>query len=121
MQRLSGKKRIAADALLNGAPATAAATEAGVSRVTLWKWTKEDPAFVEALRTGTDAALASATRRLKANADNAVSTLLDVMNTGGGHRGAVRLRAAEAVLSHGARLAELVELVERVDALEARQ
>lgn len=76
--------------------------------------------FLEYMRTGTDAALATAARRLKANADEAVSTLLEVMRDGGGHGAGARLRAAEAVLTHGARLADLIDVMARLDALEAR-
>lgn len=121
MKRLNGKKRIAADELLSGASATDAAGAAGVSRVSLWRWSQDDPAFLEYMRTGTDAALATAARRLKASADDAVSTLLEVMRDGGGHGSMARLRAADLVLQHGARLAELVDLTARLDALEARQ
>lgn len=120
-QRMTGKRKIAATELLSGASATDAAATAGISRVTLWQWSKDDPVFLDYMRTGTDAALSTAARRLKASADDAVSTLLEVMRDGGGHGSMARLRAADMVLTHGARLAELVELVERVDALEARQ
>lgn len=121
MKQIRGKRKIAATELLSGASATDAAAAAGISRVSLWRWSKDDPEFLEYLRTGTDAALASATRRLKASADDAVGVMLDVMNTGGGHGAMARLRAADLILQHGARLAELVELTERIDALEARQ
>ena len=120
-QRMTGKRKIAATELLSGASATDAAATAGISRVTLWQWSKDDPVFLDYMRTGTDAALSTAARRLKASADDAVSTLLEVMRDGGGHGSMARLRAADMVLTHGARLAELVDLMERIDALEARQ
>lgn len=121
MQRLTGKKKQAADALLSGAGVTDAAAAAGVSRVSLWRWVKDDPAFGDALRSGTDAALTTAARRLKVSTDDAVSTLLDVMNTGGGHGAMARLRAADLVLTHAARLTEMLDIMARLDALEARQ
>ena len=121
MQRLTGKKKLAADALLNGASVTAAATAAGVDRVSLWRWTKDDPAFGDALRTGTDAALVAAARRLKVATDSAVTTLLDILENGGGHGAMARLRAADMVLTHAVRLTEILDILERLDRLEARQ
>ena len=120
-QHPRGKRKIAAECLLSGSSATDAAAAAGISRGTLWQWSKDDPAFLEYMRTGTDAALATAARRLKASADDAVTVMIDIMNNGGGHGATARLRAAEAVLTHGARLAELVDIMARIDALEARQ
>lgn len=119
--QLNGKKRIAADALLNGAGVTDAATLAGVNRVSLWRWTKDDPAFADALRTGADAALATAARRLKTGADQAVDTLLSVLEDGAAPGAMARLRAADLVLTHCYRMAELLDILERLDALEARQ
>ena len=121
MQRLTGKKKLAADALLNGASVTAAATAAGVNRVSLWRWVKDDPAFGDALRTGTDAALVAAARRLKVATDMAVSTLLYVMVNGQEPGAMARLRAADMVLTHAVRLTEILDILERLDRLEARQ
>lgn len=120
-QHPRGKRKIAAEQLLSGASATDAAASAGISRVTLWSWSKDDPVFLEYMRTGTDAALATAARRLKASADEAVTTMIGVMRDGGGHGAMARLRAADMVLQHGARLAELVDIMARLDTLEARQ
>lgn len=121
MQRLTGKKRLAADALLNGAGVTDAATLAGVNRVSLWRWVKDDPAFNEALRAGADAALATAARRLKTGADAAVDTLLDVLENGAAPGAMARIRAADLVLTHCYRMSELLDILSRLDALEARQ
>ena len=121
MQRLSAKKQRAADALLNGAGVTEAATLAQCSRITIWRWVKDDPAFGDALRSGADAALSTAARRLKTGADAAVDALLDVLENGAAPGAMARLRAADLVLSHCYRMTEMLDILERLDALEARQ
>lgn len=117
-QHPTGKRKIAAEHLLNGSSVNDAAAAAGISRVTLWKWSQDDTVFQDYMRRGTDAALLAAARRLKASADDAVSTLLDIMRNGGGHGAMARLRAADLVLTHAARLAELVDIMARIEALE---
>lgn len=112
-------QRRAIQALVDGQTKQQAATAARVVPATLSRWLTEDN-FKDALSQAGDEALRSASVRLKAGLDTAIDTLLAVMQDDSGDTHAsVRIRAADMLLSHTLRLAELVDLAERVTQLEA--
>jgi phage terminase small subunit len=120
MQRITGKKKRALDSLLSGGTVTEASAAAGVDRVTLWRWTN-DADFADALRTVSEGAITTAARRLQLATDRAIDAIEDALADGSPRGTSARLRAADMVLSHAERLAELVDILPRIDALERRQ
>src|SRR5215211_3754356 len=114
---LTHKQRRAIPALLNSATIEGAAESAGVSRESLHRWLRTDPAFRDELRAAESEALAEATRRLVGLAARALDTIDAVMGDETAPA-TVRLRAADTVLARLLQLRELVDLEERVTALE---
>lgn len=113
---LSTKQHAALVALLNEPTLGAAAQEAGCTEQTLRRWLRQ-PAFAAAYRRARQQALAQAVGGLHAVAGEAVRTLRSAM---AGPNPADAVRAAEAVLAHAFRSAELVDLADRMDELERR-
>lgn len=110
------KKEAAILALLTQRTIEEAARVAGIGPATLVRWMK-DPEFDAAYRDAKRKAFGQATARLQQGASAAASTLLKVMvdpatpaNT--------KVRAAEAVLSHGAKAIELEDVEVRLSELE---
>ena len=118
MAQLKGRQKTALTSLLQGATVPQAATAAGVDRVTVWRWL-QSPDFAAEYARSSDLVLTTAARRLSSVSDLAVSVLVDVATDAGMPPG-VRLRAADLLLSHGARLAEIAVIMQRLEALEAR-
>ena len=117
-ENLTPKQNKAVTALLVMPDVTAAATAAGVSRDTVYKWLR-DPAFQAVIRSAEAAALASVSRSLVGLADAAVGSLARAMNDESAPL-SIRVRAADAVLGRLLQLRELVILEERVRELEER-
>jgi hypothetical protein len=113
---ITSKQAAAIDALMSARTVGDAAAAAGVHRNTLRAWLR-DAQFCTALRAATDDAIGQSARRLATLTGQAVGVLGDGMN---GDASGVQLRAADLVIGHAARLAELRDLTERVAALEAR-
>jgi hypothetical protein len=115
--RLTTKQRRALAVLLEGQTMGAAATAAGVSPKTLYRW-RHEPAFVAELRAGESELIAGALRSLTALARPAVTVAGRVLADEGAPAG-VRLRAAQTVIDALLRLKEAADLEARIAALEA--
>lgn len=117
-RRLSPKQRLAIEALLSGCGLEEAARVASVDRVTLWRWLKSDDLFLAELRAASAGELQAASARLAGMVGSAGDTLAVIMVDGSERGAANRLRAADLVLTHAVKLAELVDLESRIKALE---
>lgn len=113
---LSSKQMQAIEALLVSPDATTAAIEAGVCKDTMYRYLKE-PAFQTALRETQSAALEYIGVGLLTLAGKALRTLNDAMDNPSATV-AVKVRAADAVLSHTLRVKELIDLESRMRSLE---
>ena len=103
-------------ALLTARNTEEAAKIAGVSPKTLLRWQNE-PAFDKAYRKARREAFGQGTARLQQASSAAVSTVLKVMVDQ--HTAAsTKLRAAELVLTHGAKAIEIEDVEARVSELE---
>jgi len=111
---LSARQRRGVAAILSAPTMRQAASDAGVSHKTLYRWLTV-PAFREALALAQTEAVRMATVRLTALLSQALEVVGDDL---GGNDAKLRFRAAAVVLSHFAALAEYVDLVRRVEALE---
>jgi hypothetical protein len=110
------KKEAAISALLTQRTFEDAARTAGIGVSTLLRWQK-DPEFDDAFRAARRAAYGQATARLQQGSSAAATTLLKLMldaNT----PPSTRARAAESVLSQGAKAIELEDVGARLAALE---
>lgn len=119
MADLTTKQRAAIAALLEGQTQAGAATAAGVGRQTVSRWLNE-PAFTAELRAGSDAAIRAAVARLSAAADASIEAIENVRDTPTTPGAAVKLRAADALLSHALRIREHADILERLSELERR-
>jgi hypothetical protein len=115
--RISTRQRRALAVLLEGQTMGAAATAAGVSPATLYRW-RHEPAFVAELRAGESELIAGALRSLTALARPAVTVAGSVLEDRSAAPG-VRLRAAQVVIEALLRLKEAADLEARIVALEA--
>jgi len=113
---LSPKQRKAIEALLITGEVSAAATEAGVSRVTLYRWLRQ-PVFTAAVRAAEARALDELSRLLVRLGRSAATTLATAMNDPA-TPAATRVRAADVVLARLLQLRELATLDARVTELE---
>ena len=116
---LTTRQRTALSALLEGQSQLAAAAAAGVGRQTIGRWMTED-AFSAALRDGSDGAIRAAVARLSATADASIDAIEKVRDFPTQPGAAVKLRAADALLSQALKLREHSDILERLAALEAR-
>jgi len=116
-ENITPRQLQAVESLLVCGDITMAAKAAGVSRPTLYTWMKQ-PAFSAALRTAEQAALETLTKRLVVLGTKAVATLDSAMDSSAPL--AVRVRAADAVLSRLLQLHERVILEQRVAELETQ-
>jgi len=116
-QTLSTKQRKALEALLQTGEVSHAATVAGVSRDTIYRWMKQ-PAFASAVRHAEAQAIDEVSRVLIRLSRSAVGTLAAAMADREGPFGP-RIRAADITLSRLLQVRELAVLEERLAALEA--
>lgn len=113
---LSARQRRAIGAILSTSTLAGAATEAHVSRKTLYRWLAL-PTFQAALQAAQGDALGVVMARLS----GLLGKALDVIGAGLDDTNATRqLRAAALILGHYAGLAEFIDLASRVAALEAQ-
>jgi transposase-like protein len=111
------KKEAAVLALLTQPTLEAAARAVGVVPNTLLRW-QQDPEFDKAYRKARRMAFGQGTARLQQSSHAVVSTMLRVMVDQ--HTAAsTKLRAADLVLTHGAKAIEIEDIEARVAALEA--
>lgn len=113
-KNLSPKQLKTIETLLTQGSVDAAATAAGVSRNSIYKWFK-DETFVSELRQAEAEALTSLSRSLVGLGDKATEALRAALDD---IKPSVRLRAAEIVLNNLLRLRELVDIEARLAALE---
>jgi len=114
--KLGRKMEQAILALLTARNTEEAAKIAGVSPKTLLRWQNE-PAFDKAYRKARKNAFGQGTARLQQASGAAVSSILKIMVDQ--HAAAsTKLRAADMVLSHGAKAIEIEDMDERLSALE---
>jgi len=116
-QTLSGKQRKALEALLQTGEVSHAATAAGVSRDTVYRWMKQ-PGFAAAVREAEARALDEVSRVLIRLSRAAVGTLAGAMADRNAPLSA-RVRAADITLSRLLQVRELATIEERLSALEA--
>ena len=116
---LTTRQRTALSALLEGQSQLAAAAAAGVGRQTIGRWMTET-AFSMALRDGSDGAIRAAVARLSATADASIDAIEKVRDSPTQPGAAVKLRAADALLSQALKIREHADVLERLAALEAR-
>lgn len=115
-QTLSPAKRRAVAALLTERDVRAAAMLARVGESTLHRWLKDD-SFKAALREAESSAIDATVRRLAELTGRAVETL-DAEMTNQQTPSAVRIRAADVVLSRLTDMRRLHGMEERIAALE---
>jgi transposase len=89
---------------------------AGVSRVTVWQWLKQEN-FREELKRQRDELVRAALDSLKANVGRATETLVNLLSS---KSEPLRARAAEDILNFTLRALEHEELEKRIEALEER-
>lgn len=110
------KKEAAILALLTQPTLDAAARTIGVVPNTLLRW-QQDPQFDKAYRKARRAAFGQGTARLQHASNAAVSAVLKIM-VDPQTPASTRLRAADLVLTHGAKAIELEDVEARVSELE---
>jgi phage terminase small subunit len=115
-EKLSRKREQAIAALLSEATVASAAERAGISEVTLWRWLKQ-PEFKAAYREARRQVVEKAVAQLQQSSWAASTTLLKLLAS---NSDSVRLRAAEAILSHANKGLELIDFEERIAALEEK-
>lgn len=111
---LSTVKRRAVLALVEHGSVSRAADTCNLSRQSLYRWLRE-PEFERALREASSEQVIEASRRLTSLTMRAVDRLEKLLDS---ERELTQLKAVESILTHGARLRELVELEERITNLE---
>jgi transposase-like protein len=114
--KFTRKKEEAIAALLTQRNVEEAARTAGIGTQTLIRWMKL-PEFDSAYRDARRAAFGQATARLQQGSSAAATTILKIMFDANAPA-SVRLRAADSILSHGAKAIELEDLEARLVELE---
>lgn len=115
MMNLTPKKRRAVLALVEHGDASNAATAAGVTRQTLYKWLQDDD-FTQALREAEFRALQTFQRELVAMGSLAAAALRDGLVD---EDIRVRLRAADIFTQRLLQLRDLLDFEDRLQKLEA--
>ena len=114
--KFSHKMDDAVAALLTQRNIEEAARTVGISTATLMRWMKEVE-FEKAYRDARRAAVRQSTARLQQATSAAATTLLKTM-IDPATPASVRIRAAEAILSHSAKAIEIEDIEARVSELE---
>ncbi len=117
-KNLSPKQYAALAALLKDPSIPKAAKAAGVTVTTVYRWMGQN-SFASELRRLEGELLTGIGRRLLALGDQAQMAVSDGLEP----RQAInaRLRAAEIVFGHGAKLAELTDIIRRLEEIERRK
>jgi len=118
-KNLTPRKRKALEALLTSGDISQAANTAGVSRDSVYRWLR-DPDFQTALSNGTQAALQGLSQSLLTLGAAAAKTLQAALEDTTAPL-AVKLRAADIVLTRLLQMRELVDLDKRLTELEKKQ
>ena len=118
-EKIGRKKEEAIIALLSQPSVEQAARAASIGPRTLLRWLQM-PEFKAAYYKARRDAFGHATARLQQASGAAASTLLKIMVDKDAPTSS-RLRAAESILSHGAKAIEIEDIEARVAALEAAQ
>jgi hypothetical protein len=113
---LPGKQEQALLAVISHATLKEAATSAGVSETTLWRY-MQDEAFAKRLREARRDAVSHAVIRLQRASADAVTVLQDIMTKEDAPASA-RITAARAVIDYAVRAVEIDELKSRINDLE---
>ena len=116
MAQLSAKQEKTLAALLASPTIADAAAAAGVGVRTVHTWLT-DPVFEAAYRTARRDAVQQATARLQQASTDAVSTLVDLLQSA---RPAIQLAAARSILELAIKNVELDDFAARLAALEAQ-
>jgi|SRR5450755_4170038 transposase-like protein len=114
--KIGRKQEQAIAALLSNRSIEEAAHTAGIGGTTLLRWIQE-PQFDKAYRKARRAAFGQGTARLQQASNAAVSSMLKIMLDQQAPA-STRLRAADMVLSHGAKAIEIEDVEARVAELE---
>ena len=117
-EKLSRTQERAIAALLQCPTMTEAATAAGISEATLWRWLRL-PAFQEEYRAARRQAVQQAVTAVQRITSTAVATLEGIMNDATAPP-ASRVTAARVVLDTALKAVELEDLEQRIAALEER-
>ena len=118
-KNLTPRKRKALEALLTSGDISQAANTAGVSRDSVYRWLR-DPDFQGAMTEGTQAALQGLSQSLLTLGAAAAKTLQAALEDTTAPL-AVKLRAADIVLTRLLQMRELVDLDKRLTELEKKQ
>jgi phage terminase small subunit len=116
-RELTPKQRRAVQALMTAPTIAEAAKTAGCGERSLFRWLK-DPVFLAELQAATRAAIDVTVRRMATLSVAATGTLAKTM-TDADTPAAVKVRAADVILSRLPDWRELTQLEERLAALEA--
>jgi transposase-like protein len=114
---LTPKQEAAAFALAGGATLDQAARKSGAGVTTVKRWLNDQPALRQRIRELRAALTDRALGKLADAMTTAANTLLHLCMRGRTEN--VRLKASEALLTHGVKIREAVELEARIAALEA--
>jgi len=117
---ISSKQERLIAALLTSGTIQQAATVAGVSETTAWRWLHHDAAFIAAYRAARREAVQQAIARLQQVSTHAVFILASVM-ADKATPASVRVAAASKILDLALRAVELEDVEARLSALEAAQ
>ena len=115
--KLSAKQEKLIAALLTSATVHTAATAAGVSEPTAYRWMRDDAAFDTAYRTARRQAVQQAVARLQKLSGYAVTTLASIAMDKNAPTSS-RVTAASKLLDLALRAVELEEIEARLSALE---
>lgn len=115
--KLSASQEKALITLLSEARIEEAASKAGVSERSLYRWLSSDARFISALQEARRHAVKRATGRLQQASADAVTVLCDVMNDVLSPAPA-RVSAAKTVIELAVKAIELDDLSARIEALE---
>lgn len=117
---LTPGQRVAIEKLTVGETVVDAARAAGVTRMTLHRWLKQDAAFVAAYNAWQQDALASARGRLLALADTAVTTVGNAMRAGDARTAVTVLKAMGTLEKPVAGSTDVKVVQHELDVEEAR-
>jgi len=113
-EKISEKKAIAIELLMQSSSPREVAEGAGVSRVTIYRWLKE-PDFQAELSKRKNDLLEGASRKLAGNLDGAIDTLIELLSS---KQPNVKRLTAGMIIDYSIKLNEMQDLEERMKKLE---
>jgi len=111
---LSEKQIIAIELLMAGKPVAKVAKAAGVSRVTIYRWLKNDD-FRAELDKRKNALIERSSRKLVGALDQAIDVLIELLKSKNQN---VRRLAAGNLIEYSVKLSSLTDIEKRIKALE---